>query len=99
MNRSKIFCSALLLLPALALVSTQASAEFKCDSPPRQTDRVACEKAKEGPEALRRYIQRMQSIDSLDFSHYVNEAQARAWAQREANHVVAWKQTAPVASK
>ena len=40
-------------------------------------DRVACEKAKEGPSALRQYIQRIRVIESLYFSDYVNEAQAR----------------------
>ena len=82
MNRSKAICSVLLLVPAFALVSP-AHAEYKCDAPPQRIDRVACEKAKESPEALRRYIERMRPIESLQFSDYVNEAQARAWAQNE----------------
>lgn len=80
MNRSKAICSAFLLAPALAFVSAQAHAEFKCDSPTFRMDRVACEKANESPQALRQYIQRMRAIDSLYFADYVNEAQARAWA-------------------
>lgn len=83
MNRFKAVGSTFLLVPALALLSTQAQAEFKCNSPAVSFDRVACEKAKEGPDALRRYIQRMQGITSLQFSDYVNEAQAAAWAQNE----------------
>ncbi len=63
MNRFKAIGSTLVLVPALALLSTQARAEFKCDSPSRHFDRVACEKAKESPSALRLYIQRIQMID------------------------------------
>jgi hypothetical protein len=82
MNRFKAIGSTLLFVPALAFVSTQARAEFKCDAP-SGFDRVACEKAKESPQALRQYIQRMRGIESLYFPDYVNEAQARAWAQNE----------------
>ena len=94
MNRIKAIGSALLFVPALAVVSTQARAEFKCDAPSMNVDRIACEKAKEGPSALRRYIERVRMIDSLQFSDYVNEAQARAWAQTDSNLVPAKK--APV---
>ena len=83
MNRFKAIGSTLLLLPSLALVSVQAHAEFKCSEPGARIDRVACEKAKESPAALRQYIQRMRVIESLQFSDYVDEAQARAWAQNE----------------
>ena len=96
MKRFKAISSALLLVPALALVSTQARAEFKCDSPQVRLDRVACEKAKESPSALRHYIQRIRMIDSLYFPDYVNEAQAAAWAQNETNRKPARK--APVQS-
>ena len=58
MNRFKAIGSTLLFVPALAFVSTQARAEFKCDAP-SGFDRVACEKAKESPQALRQYIQRI----------------------------------------
>lgn len=83
MNRFKAIGSAFLMVPALALLSTQARAEFKCNTDVVTFDRVACEKAKEGPDALRQYIQRIQGITSLQFSDYVNEAQAAAWAQNE----------------
>ncbi len=96
MNRFKAIGSVLLLVPALTLVSTQARAEFKCDSPSSQLDRVACEKAKESPSALRQYIQRIRVIESLYFSDYVNEAQAALWAQNEADRAPAKK--APVQS-
>ncbi len=93
MNRFKAIGSTLLLVPALALVSAQARAEFKCDSPTVRVDRVACEKAKESPSALRRYIERMRVIESLDFSDYVNDAQAAAWAQNESSRAPAKKAT------
>ena len=92
----KAIGSALLLVPALALVSTQARAEFKCDSPTVGFERAACEKAKEGPSALRQYIQRIRGIESLYFPDYVSEAQARAWLQAESDRAAAKK--APVQS-
>ena len=91
MNRFKAIGSALLLVPALTFVSTQARAEFKCNAPGTAIDRKACEKAKEGPDALRQYIQRVRGIDSLQFSDYVSEAQARAWLQAEADRAAAKK--------
>lgn len=82
MNRTKTICSIFLIVPALALVSAQARAGFKCDAPASRLDRVACEKASEGPQALRQHIQRMRAIDSLYFPDYVDDAQARAWAAK-----------------
>ena len=94
MNRFKAIGSAFLMVPALALLSTQARAEFKCDAPDTRLDRVACEKAKESPSALRHYIQRIRPVESLLFSDYVNETQARAWAENESTRAPAKK--APV---
>ena len=91
MNRFKAIGSAFLLVPALALVSTQARAEFKCAAPSVRVDRVACEKAKESPQALRRYIERIRVIESLEFSDYVSEAQARAWLQADSDRAAAKK--------
>ena len=90
MNRFKAIGSTLLFVPALAFVSTQARAEFKCDAP-SGFDRVACEKAKESPQALRQYIQRIRVIESLYFPDYVSEAQARAWLQAESDRAAAKK--------
>ncbi len=94
MKHFKTVCSTFVLLPALAFVSAQARAEYKCDAPEHRLDRVACEKAAEGPTELRQHIQRMRPIESLQFSDYVNEAQARAWAQDKSNRAPAG--TAPV---
>ena len=96
MTRFKKIGSAFLLVPALALLSAQARAEYKCDSPPVTFDRTACEKAKKGPDALRQYIQRIQVISNLQFSDYVNEARAAEWAQNDASRTEARR--APVHS-
>lgn len=63
------------------LVATGAHAEYRCDAHPTHFDRRACEAAKEGPEVLRHYIQRMRPIEALYFPHYVNEATELAWDQ------------------
>ena len=96
MNRFKAIGSAFLLVPAMALLSTPAHAEFRCNSPTWTFDRTACEKAKEGPDALRRYVQRMEGIANLQFSDYVNEARAAAWAENDASRTATRK--APVQS-
>jgi uncharacterized protein YecT (DUF1311 family) len=96
MNRLKAIGSAFLMVPALALVSTQARAEYKCNEPQTTFDRTACEKAKQSPDALRQYIQLTRGIHSLQFSDYVSEAQARAWLQAESDRTAAKK--APVQS-
>ena len=80
----------------MALLSTPAHAEFRCNSPTVTFDRTACEKAKEGPDALRRYVQRMEGIAHLQFSDYVNEARAAEWAQNDASSTATRK--APVQS-
>jgi len=63
------------------LVATSARAEYRCDTPPTPIDRRACEAAKEGPHALRHFIERMRPIESLYFPDYVNEATELAWEQ------------------
>jgi hypothetical protein len=82
----------MLLLPALLLVGLEARAEYRCDSPPTSIDARACEKAAEGPAALRQFIQRMRVIESLDFNDYVNEARLIAWANADlGRHASTWE--------
>ncbi len=75
-----------LLIPALfgAAMTTAAAAraEYKCDKPATRIDRQACEAAKQGPEALSRFIHRMRVVENLYFLDYVNEAQALAWREK-----------------
>jgi hypothetical protein len=65
------------------LVSTGASAQFRCDAPSTSLDRRACEAARQGPDVLRRFIQRVQLIESLHFHDYVDEATRTAWERDE----------------
>jgi hypothetical protein len=56
-----------------------AHAEYRCDAPPTPLDRRACEKAKEGPQALRRFVEAQRPLHSLYFFDYMTEAQLVAW--------------------
>lgn len=67
----------------LATVVLPASAEFKCDGRPLpRVDAAACVHAAQGPDALRRYVARTQSMYSLQMRDYVrfigDEPKARA---------------------
>src|SRR5262245_46501741 len=77
---STIRINSAVLFTAL-MVATSANAEYRCDSDSARIDRLACAAAKEGPEALRHYIQRMRPIEPLYFPDYVNEATELAWEQ------------------
>jgi hypothetical protein len=71
---------------ALSLLLTAAAvhAEYKCDTSTWQVDQRACEAAKQDPQALRRYILRMQPFATLHFPDYVNKATLLAWEAKEA---------------
>ena len=72
-------------VPLIAmLAATSVHAEYRCDAPRSSIDRRACEAAKQGPDALRQFVQRMRPIESLDINEYVNEATELAWEQRAA---------------
>jgi hypothetical protein len=66
-----------------AMLTTVAAARtnYKCDDPRTPIDRRACEAAKQGPDALRRFIERMRVIESLDFHDYMTDAQLLAWRE------------------
>jgi len=74
-------CSTALLVGA-ALFAPIAQAEYRCDPPRSQIDRRACEIAKQGPDALRQFIQRTRVIENLYFFDYVNEERLLAWRQK-----------------
>jgi hypothetical protein len=84
------FASALVLAAAF---TASAQAEYRCDTAPSWVDRSACQAADQGPDALRRFVQNMNSIRiNIQFSDYVNEQRANSWdAQR--GKVAAQKQT------
>lgn len=69
---------------SVTLLAAAAQAEYRCNPAPSPVDARACEAAQQGPEALRRFIQRMQPIINLSFHDYVNEATLVAWEANEA---------------
>ncbi|HTT11251.1 MAG TPA: hypothetical protein VMG60_10215 [Burkholderiaceae bacterium] len=71
------------LAGAALCAASAARAEYRCDPPPREIDRVACLKAAEGPEALREYIRKMRDVETLYFYDYVNEERLVAWRKME----------------
>ena len=73
--------SALVLAAAF---TASAQAEYRCDTAPSWIDRSACQAADQGPDALRRFVQNMNSIRiNIQFADYVDEQRANSWdAQR-----------------
>ena len=80
-----------ILLAGCAVAST-ADARYLCRDPQTRLDQRACAAAEEGPQALRRFIDRMRPIESLYFYDYVNEARLLAWLERKADKLYARKQ-------
>jgi hypothetical protein len=68
---------------AAALFATAASAEYRCAAPPTRIDRLACEAAQQGPEALSRFIHRMRVVENLNFPDYVNRQTLIVWERKE----------------
>ncbi len=69
-------------LIAMTLATTAvAGTDYKCDEPRTQIDLRACEAARQGPDELRWFIQRVRGIASLDFSDYITDAQLQAWRE------------------
>ena len=85
----------------LASAAAGASAEYRCNPAPSSIDQRACEAARQGPDALRHFIQRMRVIESLDFYDYVNDATLLAWEGKKARERSDAKEesSVPVASK
>ena len=92
-------CNQFACLFSLLLIATGVQAQYRCDAPATRVDRGACEAAKEGPDTLRRYIQRIKPIESLQFSDYVNDATLVAWDARERASKVTKSVDEPVASR
>jgi hypothetical protein len=81
MNPKKATLAFAVLLLGAAAGSAQA--RYLCDAPPTPLDARACEAARQGPAELRQFVQRMQSIQNLLFSDYVNQATELAWAAKK----------------
>jgi hypothetical protein len=78
-----------------ALICSSASAQYRCVEPPTDLDRRACEAAQQGPEALRRFIQRVRMVESLHFDDYVNKATLLAWEEKAAREQAAEQAAKP----
>jgi hypothetical protein len=70
-------------LAAAAFAAASANAEYRCAPPPTRIDRLACEAAQQGPDALARFIHRMRGVENLYFPDYVDKATLIAWEQKE----------------
>jgi len=57
-----------------------AHAEYRCDPAPTPVDQRACDAAKQGPDALRRFVERWDSkMSNLYFADYVDATTAQTW--------------------
>ncbi|HTN49326.1 MAG TPA: hypothetical protein VMK32_07855 [Burkholderiaceae bacterium] len=62
-----------------------ANAEYRCAPAQTSIDRGACAAAEQGPDELRRYVQRWdKQMSSLLFADYVDQKTARAWEAKMA---------------
>lgn len=85
MNRNRISAWSAAAVVAASLVSTAAVAQARCATPELPGERMACEKAQQGPEELRRFINRTRMIYLLQFSDYMSDADLdKRAAQRQA---------------
>jgi hypothetical protein len=94
MNRIRLSAWSAAAALVLGVATTASVAAPRCEPPNLPGERMACEKAKESPESLRRFIERTQSVYSLYFWDYMSEADldkraAQRQAQSEASGVVA----------
>ena len=80
-------------LPLLFAATTFAAG--RCDAPSGYVDHAACAKAKEGPEALRRFVARTQAQFGLYFWDYMTPPEVDSY---HVNHVAQASQEV-VASK
>ena len=82
-TKAHAFFSALLFAGAAFFAATPARAEYRCSPPPTRIDRMACDAAREGPDSLRHFIERIRVIENLYFFDYVNEEVLLVWRQLE----------------
>ena len=82
-----------------AAFSTGAQAEYRCNPAPTWVDREACKAARQGPDELRRYGQRMGWMRiNLKFADYVDLKTARDWDARAPQQAARQPATASVAA-
>jgi hypothetical protein len=61
------------------ILSATARAEYRCNAPAWPEEKRACELVKQGPDALRLFIERTRSIYGLYFYDYVTQADFDRW--------------------
>lgn len=67
-----------------AAFTASANAEYRCDPALSWMDRAACEAADKSPDALRQFVQRMDSNRiNLEFADYVDLKTAQRWQAEE----------------
>jgi hypothetical protein len=72
------------------LIAGSAHAGYRCAEPETEIDRRACAAARQGPDELRQFVQRMNWLrHNLQFSDYVDEKTQLAWDQQRARPVAA----------
>ena len=62
--------AAVTLFSAFALAPAISFAQHRCDAPNGMIERRACAKAAEGPQALRRFVERTRGIYGLYYLDY-----------------------------
>ena len=65
MKRHSRSAAAVALVVAAAILPAPALAAHRCDTPRTTIDQRACAKAAEGPDALRRFVERTRTIYAL----------------------------------
>jgi len=69
----------------LAGACVAANAEYRCAPAPSAIDQRACEAAVQGPDALRRFVERWDSkMSNLYFFDYVDDKTAQSWDAKHA---------------
>ena len=68
----------------LAAVCAGANAEYRCAPAPTAVDQRACEAAAQGPDELRRFVQRWDSkMSNLYFADYVDARTSQSWDAKQ----------------
>ena len=94
MNTAIIRISAFLFFSAA--FAAAANAEYRCNPPQTVNDRLACEAAQQGPEALRRFVTRWdQQMANLYFADYVDDQTLKNWETKRMAAQQAKDDTAP----
>jgi len=80
MRTSKLSNPILFAIAALAAtISATAQAEYRCNAQALPEEKRACELVKQGPDALRIFIEATRSIYQLYFYDYVTQADFDRW--------------------